>query len=192
MASINYRLAHSCGFKEQIQDIFSAFSWLHDSLNDYPADMENIFLVGDSAGGQFVSVSAAICGSERMQKDFSVTPSLSFRAIGAICPAVDLASPNFIMNVNLKSLLGDKPKENPLYKYMDYNNVASAFRRFTSFRLQATFFKSRQKSCMRFLTATALKMCFIFTPTFWTEKSFSTFSALSIRIPNPPHARFRQ
>ncbi len=124
VASINYRLAHSCGFKEQIQDIFSAFSWLHDNLKDYPADTDNVFLVGDSAGGQFVSVSAAICGSERMQKDFSVTPSLFFKAIGAICPAVDLASPNFIMNVNLKSLLGDKPKENPLYKYMDYNNVA--------------------------------------------------------------------
>ena len=59
-----------------------------------------------------------------MQEDFGVTPSLSFKAIGTICPAVDLISPNFMMNVNLKSLLGDKPKENPLYKYMDYENVA--------------------------------------------------------------------
>ena len=124
VASINYRLAHSCGFKEQIQDIFSSFSWLHDNLKNYPADTENIFLVGDSAGGQFVSIAAAICGSERMQADFSVKPSLSFKAIGAICPAVDLISPNFVMNVNLKSLLGDKPKKNPIYKYMDYSNVA--------------------------------------------------------------------
>lgn len=124
VASINYRLAVNCSIKEQIQDIFSAFSWLNENLPEYPADTDNIFLVGDSAGGQFVCLSAAICGSERMQKDFDVAPSLCFRAIGAICPAIDLCSPNFMMNANLKSLLGDKPKENPLYKYMDYTNVA--------------------------------------------------------------------
>ena len=69
-------------------------------------------------------MSEAIRGSEKLQKAFCVTPTLSFRAIGAICPAVDLLSPNFMMNVNLKSLLGEKPKENPLYKYMNYENVA--------------------------------------------------------------------
>lgn len=124
VASINYRLARNFQFIDQIADAFSAFSWLFENLKNYPADTNNIFLVGDSAGGQIVSICAAICKNKKMQKDFGVTPSLSFKAIGAICPAVDLISPNFMMNVNLKSLLGDKPKENPLYKYMDYENVA--------------------------------------------------------------------
>ena len=124
VASINYRLARNFQFIDQIADAFSAFSWLFENLKNYPADTDNIFLVGDSAGGQIVSICAAICKSKKMQEDFGVTPSLSFKAIGAICPAVDLISPNFMMNVNLKSLLGDKPKENPLYKYMDYENVA--------------------------------------------------------------------
>lgn len=124
VASINYRLARNFQFIDQIADAFSAFSWLFENLKNYPADTDNIFLVGDSAGGQIVSICAAICKNKKMQKDFGVTPSLSFKAIGAICPAVDLISPNFMMNVNLKSLLGDKPKENPLYKYMDYENVA--------------------------------------------------------------------
>lgn len=124
VASINYRLARNFQFIDQIADAFSAFSWLFENLKNYPADTDNIFLVGDSAGGQIVSICAAICKNKKMQEDFGVTPSLSFKAIGAICPAVDLISPNFMMNVNLKSLLGDKPKENPLYKYMDYENVA--------------------------------------------------------------------
>lgn len=124
VASINYRLARNFQFIDQIADAFSAFSWLFENLKNYPADTNNIFLVGDSAGGQIVSICAAICKNKKMQEDFGVTPSLSFKAIGAICPAVDLISPNFMMNVNLKSLLGDKPKENPLYKYMDYENVA--------------------------------------------------------------------
>lgn len=124
VASINYRLARDYQFIDQIADAFSAFSWLFENLESYPADTDNIFLVGDSAGGQIVSICAAICGSKRMQSDFGVTPTLAFRAVGAICPAVDLLSPNFMMNVNLKSLLGDRPKTNPLYKYMDYKNVA--------------------------------------------------------------------
>lgn len=124
VASINYRLADKFQFIDQVADVFSAFSWLSKNLKDYPADTGNIFLVGDSAGGQLVCMSEAIRGSEKLQKAFCVTPTLSFRAIGAICPAVDLISPNFMMNVNLKSLLGEKPKENPLYKYMNYENVA--------------------------------------------------------------------
>ncbi len=124
VASINYRLARNFQFIDQIADAFSAFSWLFENLKNYPADTDNVFLVGDSAGGQMVSICAAICKNKKMQEDFGVTPSLDFKAIGAICPAVDLISPNFMMNVNLKSLLGDKPKENPLYKYMDYENVA--------------------------------------------------------------------
>ena len=124
VASINYRLARNFQFIDQIADAFSAFSWLFENLKNYPAHTNNIFLVGDSAGGQIASICAAICKNKKMQEDFGVTPSLNFKAIGAICPAVDLISPNFMMNVNLKSLLGDKPKENPLYKYMDYENVA--------------------------------------------------------------------
>ncbi len=124
VASVNYRLADKFQFIDQVADVFSAFSWLSKNLKDYPADTGNIFLVGDSAGGQLVCMSEAIRGSEKLQKAFCVTPTLSFRAIGAICPAVDLLSPNFMMNVNLKSLLGEKPKENPLYKYMNYENVA--------------------------------------------------------------------
>lgn len=124
VASVNYRLADKFQFIDQIADVFSAFSWLSKNLKDYPADTGNIFLVGDSAGGQLVCMSEAIRESEKLQKAFCVTPTLSFRAIGAICPAVDLLSPNFMMNVNLKSLLGEKPKENPLYKYMNYENVA--------------------------------------------------------------------
>lgn len=125
VASINYRLAGGKPqFVDQIADVFSAFSWLDKNLKNYPADTNNIFLVGDSAGGQLVCLSEAICGSEKLQRDFGVTPSLRFKAVGAICPAVDLLSPNFMMNVNLKSLLGDKPKLNPLYKYMDYSNAA--------------------------------------------------------------------
>ena len=51
VASINYRLAGEVFFDDQIRDIFAALTWLGKNLKDYPADMNNIFLAGDSAGG---------------------------------------------------------------------------------------------------------------------------------------------
>ena len=56
VASINYRLAgNGIRFDDQIRDIFAALKWLSENLKNYPADLDNIFLAGDSAGGHFLA-----------------------------------------------------------------------------------------------------------------------------------------
>ena len=109
VASINYRLAGDVFFDDQIRDIFASLKWLNENLKDYPADMDNIFLAGDSAGGHFSCVTTAVNLNKDMQEDFGVEYcGFDFNAVAAICPAVDLLSPNFLMNVNVPILLGDK------------------------------------------------------------------------------------
>ena len=126
VASINYRLAGDVLFDDQIRDIFSALKWLNENLKDYPADMDNIFLAGDSAGGHFSCVTTAVNLNEDMQKDFGVSYcGFDFNAVAAICPAVDLLSPNFLMNVNVPILLGDKWKKSKFKKYLDVNRIIS-------------------------------------------------------------------
>lgn len=126
VASINYRLAGDVLFDDQVRDIFSALKWLGDNLEDYPADMENIFLAGDSAGGHFACVTTAVNLNEDMQKDFDVEYiGYDFKAVAAICPAVDLLSPNFLMNVNVPVLLGEKSSNSPYRKYLDVSKIAS-------------------------------------------------------------------
>ncbi len=126
VASINYRLAGDFLFDDQIRDIFAALKWLGENLSDYPADMNNIFLAGDSAGGHFACVTTAVNLNEDMQKDFGVEyVGFDFRAVAAICPAVDLLSPDFLMNVNVPILLGEKSKKSPYRKYLDVNRIAS-------------------------------------------------------------------
>ena len=126
VASINYRLAGDVLFDDQIRDIFSALKWLNENLKDYPADMDNIFLAGDSAGGHFSCVTTAVNLNEDMQKDFGVSYcGVDFNAVAAICPAVDLLSPNFLMNVNVPILLGDKWKKSKFKKYLDVNRIIS-------------------------------------------------------------------
>ncbi len=127
VASINYRLAgDDVLFDDQIRDIFSALKWLNDNLEDYPADTDNIFLVGDSAGGHFACVTTAVNKNKNFQKDFGVEHcGFDFKAVATICPAVDLLSPNFLMNINVPLLLGNKPWRSPFKKYLDVSEIIS-------------------------------------------------------------------
>ena len=126
VASINYRLAGEILFDDQIRDIFAALKWLGENLKDYPADMNNIFLAGDSAGGHFSCVTTAVNMNKEYQKDFGVEYcGFDFKAVAAICPAVDLLSPNLVMNINVPILLGDKPRKSPFRKYLDVAQIIS-------------------------------------------------------------------
>ena len=126
VASINYRLAGDVLFDDQIRDIFSALKFLSKELKNHPADMDNIFLAGDSAGGHFSCVTTAVNLNKDMQEDFGVEYcGFDFNAVAAICPAVDLLSPNFLMNVNVPVLLGSKWRKSKFKKYLDVNQIVS-------------------------------------------------------------------
>ncbi len=127
VASINYRLAGDVLFDEQIRDIFTALTWLSENLKNYPADLENIFLAGDSAGGHFACVTTAVNLSEEMQKDFGVKYcGLNFNAVAAICPAVDLISPNVVMNITVPLLISGKEHKAKYKKYLDVSKIISS------------------------------------------------------------------
>lgn len=128
VASINYRLAgNGIRFDDQIRDIFSALSFLSKELENHPADLDNVFLAGDSAGGHFSCVTTAVNLNREMQKDFGVEYcGLDFKAVAAICPAVDLLSPNIVMNINVPVLLGEKHRKSKYRKYLDVAQIISA------------------------------------------------------------------
>ncbi|MGN1113082.1 MAG: alpha/beta hydrolase [Acutalibacteraceae bacterium] len=126
VVSINYRPVGKHLFHHQIEDVFAALNWISDNLNEYPADMSSVFLLGDSAGGQLACLSAAIMSDKKLEGEFNVTiPSFKISAVGAISPAVNLLCRNFLLYVNLPSLLGKKHKDSRYYKYMDFAGAAS-------------------------------------------------------------------
>lgn len=126
VVSINYRLAGTVLFKEQICDIFAAFKWISENMGSYPADMNNVFLTGDSAGGHFACVCTAMTKSEKLRKEMDIEYNpLQFNAVGATSPVVDLLSPNIMLNANIRMLLGSNLKKSPYYKYMKFDNIAA-------------------------------------------------------------------
>lgn len=126
VASINYRLVGKHRIHHQLEDVFAALCWLENNLEPYPADLNQVFLLGDSAGAQLACLSAAVMADEKLQDDFNAKiPSFKISAIGAISPAVNLLCRNFLLYVNLPSLLGKKHKHSRYYKYMNFASAAS-------------------------------------------------------------------
>lgn len=88
--SINYRLAPKYKFPSQGNDMAAALSHLHDHANDYGGDPKQIFLIGDSAGAQLVSiVSTNADFLARHQKSLTIIRGAVTLDIGSfVVPAV--------------------------------------------------------------------------------------------------------
>ena len=52
VVDFSYRLAPEDPFPAAVEDVNAAFTWTADHAGDYHMDMERLFVVGDSAGGQ--------------------------------------------------------------------------------------------------------------------------------------------
>lgn len=126
--NINYRLVPETTVDGQLRDVSSAIKWIGENCENYDGDIENIFLTGDSAGGQLALLTAFLNSNESERKLFSLKEAnVKFNAVGLTSPAVDLLG-SVALRQMLPSLLGGGYKTSPFYKYMDvagcYNNHA--------------------------------------------------------------------
>lgn len=127
VANINYRLADRVNIAGQLGDIFACLQWIDKNSDKYYIDRNNVFLTGDSAGGQFCCLTAQINADSELQKKLHLPKNkLSFNAAAATSPVIDLVSPNIMMNVNLNALLSTTHhKSSPYYFLMQFKNIAS-------------------------------------------------------------------
>jgi len=78
-------------FKDAIQDLFAAYHFIEEHADEYHFDLDNMFLSGDSAGGYYVLLTAAILQSEELQAYFEVEPlGFEFKGIVTTCPGTDI------------------------------------------------------------------------------------------------------
>lgn len=80
--NINYRLVPDVTVNQQLQDVARALRWIRDHGSQYPCDMRNIMLTGDSAGGQLAAYSAVLMQSAQLRKTFdTVDPQMELTAL---------------------------------------------------------------------------------------------------------------
>ncbi len=93
VVSFNYRLAPRWKFPTPLEDINNVLLWLNRNARNYHADIEKIFMVGDSAGGQLASQYAAMLSNPQYMALFGLQrpdPGIRIRAVGLNCGLYDM------------------------------------------------------------------------------------------------------
>lgn len=91
VVNFNYRLAPEHRFPAPLEDINMVLSWICDHTEEYGLDVNNAFLVGDSAGAQLASQYAAIWSNPEYASLFHLeVPLISIRAVGLNCGIYDI------------------------------------------------------------------------------------------------------
>lgn len=88
----NYSLAPENKFPIQLKELCQVLNWLEENQEMYDMDIENVFLVGDSAGAQMASQLGAIYSNEEYAKKFpfQISKSIKIKAIALNCGMYDL------------------------------------------------------------------------------------------------------
>ena len=95
--NFNYRLAPEVTFPAELDDVNQAVHWVAKHANQYGLDKENIFFIGDSAGGQMTMQYLTILTNPDYRALFGYEkPDLSVRAAAIHCGASFIMIPGCI------------------------------------------------------------------------------------------------
>lgn len=95
--NFNYQLAPEVEFPGELDDVNRAVHWVASHGSDYDIDLNNIFIIGDSAGGQMaVQYLTILTNNDYRQKFGYDKPNMSVRAAAINCGASFLNLPGTI------------------------------------------------------------------------------------------------
>ncbi|QFJ55339.1 alpha/beta hydrolase [Pseudobutyrivibrio xylanivorans] len=96
VVNFNYHLAPKAKFPSQLTEINQVMEWIAANAEEHFIDINNVFLVGDSAGAQMCSHYAAIFTNPEFEKlfDFKTPQSIKIRAIALNCGIYEFTEPS--------------------------------------------------------------------------------------------------
>ena len=130
VAIIEYRDAFTANFPAQILDLKSAARYIRQHALEYPVDMNNVFLAGDSSGGHtavlgFLTWNMPVLDNEDEKTELPVIKGLlDFYGVTDI---KDLSNRETGLALEANQFLGKNLFEKPIDKYPEQYDEASAF-----------------------------------------------------------------
>lgn len=95
--NFNYQLAPEVEFPSELDDINRAMHWVVTHGSEYHLDLDNIFIIGDSAGGQMAMQYLTILTNDGFRQKFGYEkPNFIVRAAAINCGAAFLNLPGMI------------------------------------------------------------------------------------------------
>lgn len=110
VVNINYTLMPEVGFKTELQEAFTVFNWIKDNSEKYKFDATKVSVMGDSSGGHYVLLIAAVQNNKELQKYYEVKPyEFGLKGCVSICPSAFEAAIHGTgeINENIVKVLGD-------------------------------------------------------------------------------------
>lgn len=91
VVNFTYRLAPRFKYPAQLQDLDLVMNWLEDHKKEYPFDTDNVFAVGDSAGGHLLSLYRCLLDDEKTARSYGLKmlQDVRLKAVGLNCGVYD-------------------------------------------------------------------------------------------------------
>ena len=90
--NINYRLITESRYPSQLQDIYAALNFIAENADKYYCDMDNFFIMGDSAGGHLASTVMALQNNAKQEEEWGLKTDVNIKAGSLICAVFELGS----------------------------------------------------------------------------------------------------
>lgn len=120
--AVNYHLCPDVLYDTQVRDLMTAYKWVAENGKSYNCDLNNVYLVGDSAGGQLAFYTALVNTSEELRTLYNAPETgLSFNATGLISGMYDIKSG--FNSVLISCILGYEYAASPYYDVLQPEEV---------------------------------------------------------------------
>ncbi len=116
VVNFSYRLSPQNKFPCHLEDTVRVFDWVGKNATRYGMDRENIFALGDSAGGHILALYCAMCTNSNFASKFEFKPEKNLipKAVALNCAVLDIDTAKDGMAGNamklMKDVLPDKGK----------------------------------------------------------------------------------
>ena len=130
VVNFTYRLAPKYKYPAQLEDTVLVFNWLIDHKDEYGFDVDNVFGVGDSAGGHLLGLFSCLCTNKEYADNYSFKVKDNFvpKAVALNCGVyqIDMNEKGMLRNL-MKDLLPKKGSDEEMYLVNVLNHITKDF-----------------------------------------------------------------